>query len=369
MLAPNTPASSVLVHAADFLDLAALERQRAEGLISVREHPETPLRIYNYTARAQYQTAWTPETLACRGLILDPDGFVVARPFQKFFNLSQHLPESSPFPRLPLGSPFLAFEKLDGSLGISYRNPARDRIEIATRGSFTSEQAYWATEWWEKSHGYLEIPEGQTWLFEIIYPGNRIVVDYRDRAELVLLAVVDNATGFDLPLPASWSGAVAGRFDVAEIDHLTALVQDPANFEGFVILFPSTGQRVKVKLDEYVRLHRVLSTCNTRTVWELLSAGQTLDEVLDRVPDDFGGWIRRQEAALLAAYRQIEAECLTLSRDPRVDPADRKAAAQFLTQQKHPPVLFKMLDGKDYAPLIWKAIRPEHALPFVKEEE
>ncbi len=39
----------------------------------------------------------------------------------------------------------------------------------------------------------------KTYLFEIIYPENRIVVNYGDVEELVLLAIIDNATALDLP--------------------------------------------------------------------------------------------------------------------------------------------------------------------------
>lgn len=37
--------------------------------------------MYNYTAKAQYDKLWNEVTLQCRGLILDGDGNVVARPF------------------------------------------------------------------------------------------------------------------------------------------------------------------------------------------------------------------------------------------------------------------------------------------------
>lgn len=351
-----------MTHASEFMNYADLPRLAQEGLITSRPHPESQsLIIYNYTARCAYGDAWTPETLACRGLILDAVGNVEARPFAKFFNLSQHLPESSPYPRLPLGEPFVALEKLDGSLGISYSFKGETRI--ATRGSFESEQARWATAWW-RANG-CSTPVGQTWCFEIIYPGNRIVVDYGDRAELVLLAVIDNATGLDLPLPA-WGGSTARRFDASTVDELLAAPE--SNFEGYVLLFPLTGQRVKVKLDEYVRLHRVLTACSTRTIWELLSSGQGLGDVLERVPDEFYAWVRRQEQQLRGGYTAIEERCREIMRDDRIAILSRKDLAEMFKAHPEPHVLFRMLDGKDYAPLIWKILRPEYGRPFVVEE-
>lgn len=68
-------------------------------------------------------------------------------------------------------------------------------MAIATRGSFTSEQAGHATAVLHTCYPRFEPPEGLTVLFEIVYPGNRIIVDYCDTDDLVLLGAVDTATG------------------------------------------------------------------------------------------------------------------------------------------------------------------------------
>src|SRR5690606_26325973 len=106
-----------------------------------QRHATLPLSILNYTEKAQWDRVWNPVTLTCRGLILDDDNEVVARPFGKFFNLADHEQDD---PRL--GWPCDVYEKLDGSLGIAYRYG--DHVGIATRGSFDSEQAQWATRFW-----------------------------------------------------------------------------------------------------------------------------------------------------------------------------------------------------------------------------
>lgn len=354
-----------MTHASEFLDYSKLSSLVEAGLITRREHPKYPLFIYNYTARAQFDRAWTPETLACRGLILDEDGNVVARPFHKFFNLGEQ------DANLPIGEPFEAFEKLDGSLGIAYREPEWGTIQIATRGAFASEQALWASRWWADNCSDIDIPRGETWLFEIIYPSNRIVIDYKDRAELVLLAVIETSTGLDnaMPYEDEWPFARAQRYDVSTVDELAAhQPSDPSNFEGFVIRYYSTGQRVKVKLPEYLRLHRLLTECSSKSIWELLAAGQSLDEVVDRVPDEFHRWVKQQEATLRAGYNRILATCTKQCLELAVE-GDRKATALRFTQCEHPSVLFKLLDGKDPSPLIWKLLRPEYEKPFVVQHE
>jgi RNA ligase len=191
-------------------------------------------------------------------------------------------------------------------------------------------------------------------------------VNYGDRAELVLLSVRETATDAELPLP-EWGGANVPRYDAETVDELLASANG-GDREGYVIRFPRTGERVKVKLEEYVRLHRVLTGCSARSIWECLSMGQNLDPLLDRVPDEFFAWVRDRERELSRRFEEIRDSCAEIMRDPRVVRDDRKTTAEFFKTQPYPAVLFRMLDGKDYVPLIWKLIRPEHAVPFRRDE-
>lgn len=329
-------------------DLERLEHLVGEGWLRSQRHPEADLWIYNYTERAQYENHWTPETLACRGLILDASGSVVARPFPKFFNYGTEQAANLP------AEPFTVREKFDGSLGILYYLDGEPRI--ATRGSFTSEQAKVGTALLADYE--FEHRPGQTPLFEIIYPENRIVVDYGDRRELVLLAVIDNATGAESAM--GWSGHTAPLVDVDDIDRLHGLAS--SNAEGFVVTFRS-GVRVKVKFEEYVRLHRIVTGVNARNIWESLRDGDDHASLLDGIPDELHAWIRQTELDLLAAFTEYEDACLRVfdARDPG---ADRKAlAAYFIASEADHAVLFRMLDGRSYDDLIWRAVKPEPLTP------
>ena len=42
----------------------------------------------------------------------------------------------------------------------------------------------------------------------------------------------------------------------------------------------------------------------------------------------------------------------------------RKDAAAYFQTCTHTPILFRMLDDRDYAEIIWKMIYPEHAKAF-----
>lgn len=202
------------------LDADNLAAHVEAGTVSMVRHPTEPLRLYNYTARCQYAGAWDAESRACRGLIVDDEDRVLARPFPKFHNLHEHGPESAAGP-VSLVPPLRVFDKLDGSLGIAYHRPSDGQIAWATRGAFMSEQAQWATAWWTEHHGDVDLPDDLTWLAEIIYPANRIVLDYGDRAGLTLLAALSTASGRHVGPDwetdrGAWPGDVVTVFDPAE---------------------------------------------------------------------------------------------------------------------------------------------------------
>ena len=67
--------------------------------------------------------------------------------------------------------PFEVYEKMDGSLGISYT--VDNEIFIATRGSFVSDQSVKANELLNTKYALAKskMNSGITYLFEIIYVG------------------------------------------------------------------------------------------------------------------------------------------------------------------------------------------------------
>jgi len=123
-------------------DYQELVKRVEAGLITMHKHPFLDLEICNYTAKTQYNKMWDNYTLMCRGLILDSQHNIIAKPFPKFFNLNE-TPETSRS-NLPNEIPKIS-EKLDGVLGILY--PEKNKVAISSRGSFTSDQAIWATGW------------------------------------------------------------------------------------------------------------------------------------------------------------------------------------------------------------------------------
>jgi RNA ligase len=339
-----------------------LEQAIQDGFVKVVEHPLHPRKLYNYTQRAQFDNAWNSATMACRGVIVNAGGIVVARPFRKFFNLSQ-------LPCVPDG-PFTVQEKVDGSLGIGYLTPTGG-VAIATRGSFSSDQATWATCWVNATPEYAEfvrdqILSGSTPLFEIVYPQNRIVVDYGQTSGLVYLASISIETGEDVGMQGRWPGQVAPYYEGLDLE--TLIHMERSNAEGFVLKWPC-GTRAKVKHEEYVRLHRILTNVSSKTIWELLKAHQSVDQLIDMVPDEFYEWVRLVMKELNEAFSSVESEALAVLAQVPAD-ASRKEQAEFiLAEAKTPGIVFAMLDGKMYADKIWDLVRPVHSKPFRTDTE
>ena len=335
------------------IDLNKFNELIKEKYLNSQTHPTFPLLIFNYTPKVQYERFWNEETLMCRGLITTLEGEIVARPFKKFFNLDEHsegLPNET----------FSVYDKLDGSLGILYFYD--DKPYIATRGSFTSEQAERANKIFQKKYSHLPFNKEHTYLFEIIYPENRIVVDYGAKEDLVLLAVLDTETGKDLELP-DWELSKVKYYDGLK-DWKTIRALQWENSEGFVIRFES-GFRVKLKFTEYVRLHKILTNFTSRDIWESLREKRKIEEILDNVPDEFYQWVKKIVSQLEAEYKKIE----DLAKSEFKVLENRKDTALYFNKCKYPAILFKLLDNKDYSDFIWRLIKPEIEKPFKIDEE
>ena len=333
-------------------------------LVNEQVHPSFDwLHIYNYTHKCQIESVWGDITTKCRGLIIDTrDNSIVANPFPKFFNLEEFEGKGH---ELPNETPQI-HEKIDGSLGILYW--VDDAPFIATRGSFTSNQSVYATWYFNKHADFSQYDRSRTYLFEIIYPENRIVVKY-DWAGLVLLAVRDTKTGKDYDITSN-PGLKGIRnvepYDGKEVSELKSLEKD--NAEGFVVLYPKAGLRLKVKFDEYVRLHRIVTNVTPRSIWDAMRNGSDLSDILERVPDEFYNWVHDLKIKFERDYWDIILQATKAYENVDIFPTRKEQAIHIMKHYKQfSGVVFAMLDDKDYSQLIWKLIKPKADDAFKKE--
>lgn len=402
-----------MTHLNDLIPATDIHAALDAGLITHKQHPHLPLSIYTYTRTAQYSRAWTTATIHCRGLIADDlTHQIIARPFPKFFNVGEHGQGFDYAPPLPDGEPFEVYDKVDGSLAIVFHYNGQWRA--ASKGSFTSDQAHWAQAWLD-THDTSALWPGTTYLAEMIYPGNRIVVDYGQREDLVLLAAHDH-DGTEIPLRTAaveWThiGSIVRTWPTLPLPELLKLAEantrpdgtptSGISTEGYVIRYTS-GLRAKAKLSEYVRLHKVLTGITEKDIWRMLgmqryadqppklvakalgcppgevtalqaSGTSPLDALLDAVPDEFDAWVHgvidRLERDADALQAQVQDAYWTVDHLGH----DRGVFARAVKQRIDDPAvracMFLMLDGRPTGLHLWRAIKPTTADPFKNDED
>ena len=331
-----------------------------QKLISEQTHPENPLvKIFNYTQKCQFDGAWDTITKQCRGLIMNIEtSEILARPFEKFFNYGEYISKGWP---LPKGTPIVT-EKLDGSLGILYE--LNDKLWIATRGAFTSDQSVWATKWFRENYKYFVLPKNTTLLWEIIYPENRIVVNY-DFSALVLLSMIDNKTGLEMFV--GFDGVFLPPYKIKKVKKMsitnlnTLSAMDEPNSEGFVLYYPESNERMKIKFPEYVRLHKLVTGVSEIAIWEYMKEGKDLNDLLEKVPDEFYKWVHTVQNRLRAEHAKIWGEAnfgVLMAYGLKT----RKEKAMFLLKEykEVSGIAFSILDGEDKKAVqqAWKMVRP-----------
>jgi RNA ligase len=352
-----------------------LEDAIKEQYISVKKHSTEELYIYNYTSKAQYAKAWNKHTLNHRGVIKDKEGNVLYRTFPKFFNLEEVKEQEYGY------SPTLSFkvyDKLDGSLGILYWD-SKDEPAIATRGSFNSDQAKHATEkllpkyrkWVDK------FDKKYTYLFEIIYPQNKIVVDYGDKESLVLLAVIKTDDGSELDISSvDFPEKVKVYEGINDVEKIREILQNNTQ-EGVVIKF-SNNYRVKIKYEEYVRLHRIVTGITPKGIWKIKMYEinpkkykqwkGSVDEIIEKVPDEFYEWVKSIISKLNTAAKEVEDK--VESAYQRIKGLERKEQAGIITTEYKDlsSYLFLKLNNKSYKESILRSLEPKGTQPFKNDE-
>ena len=346
------------------IDWKVLQEYVDKKLIIINKHPEYDIWILNYSKETQFTKTWDIYTMSCRGLVIDAEGNIIARPFEKFMNYEEYDPAT-----IDWSEDFDVFEKMDGSLIILFYYKLVSKWIVASRGSFASEQALEAQKMLDVSL-YDKLEEYMTYLFEILYPQNRIVCNYGNRRELVLLAVIETSTGYEIPYEnvlVSYSKyfTVVKKLELKSFDELRKLINaGEDNKEGVVLRF-TNGFRLKMKFAEYCRLHTIVTNVSNLVVWEHLKNNDDFEELLDRVPDEFNNWLKKTIDILKKEFDDIECQALMeYGKIYLVKGTDRRTFAIDALKTKYSAILFKMYDKRPYDYIIWKQIRPIYSKPF-----
>jgi hypothetical protein len=246
----------------DYIDVDKLRWYVTSGLVTARRHNTLPLTIYCYGKRAVYDEVWDDVTCRTRGLIVDDEGNVIARPYEKFFSIDQYpnllnraaIEEAN-------GNPPVITEKINGCLGILWRY--KEHWGIATKGSFHSPHAEFATQWL-KNHldqtAFIDFPYGYTPVFEIICQEIQPHVIKYPKDGLFLLDLINIETGEEAHGGIVSEYAFKNKLDMAaEINNLSlkdALNADSNKSEGYVVSYRIPGTvplKLKVKFPTFLK--------------------------------------------------------------------------------------------------------------------
>ena len=350
-----------------------LDVELQAGYVKEQKHPTLPLVILNYTDKTTYDRRWNNVTMHCRGLIVDEDYLkVIARGPRKFFNYGE--PSATEY---PLTQPVRVTRKEDGSLGIgwSYDDGEDWRYGIATRGSFTSEQANHASElvFGGSTPHYEVFPDsidqyadlGVSYISEIIYPENRIVLDYEGKDEVYPLGTVDNRTGL-----IEWRPDHDGRLNkVMTLGEALAL-PIPSGEEGHVLdILDANGaviDHLKLKGEWYKTMHAAVFGLTEKRVWEQWCEGDE-PKFIEELPDELQPWALAVAQRLDNEWAEFRRKIRAANTEMRAEIGwthDRKTAAKYIMEYHKDlaPAMFAMLDGNVVKMCDWidKQCKPGH---------
>lgn len=317
------------------LSIKKLKSYVSKSKLRYATHPLHELYIWNYTETIHYEKKWDAITRICRGLVTDFDGNIIARSFPKFFNFEENEHRYT--------DNYRVFDKLDGSLGILFYYDGE--WVFASRGSFVSEQAVEGMKILkEKFPQYECLNCRRSYVFEIIYPLNRIVLNYDDKRTLIFLSSfdVDGPEYLDIEPMRELGFEVVEEFATSKtLEELKNL--NLKNKEGFVIRYDS-GERVKVKFEDYINLHRIVSNLNVKSVFKFCKDGKPLEEILMDIPDEFNEWFRAVYDGIMSKYNEMIAESTELFEKHRTK--DREEFELSVNNEKYAKILFCFYNNK-----------------------
>ena len=333
------------------ISIEKLRKYEKMGKLRSSNHPFEDLSIWNYLETVHFKDDWDETTLMCRALVVEnKTGRIVGRSFSKFFNMEErkHIPTES----------FNVYDKADGSLGLLFFYV--DKWIFTSRGSFTSEQAIKGKEILEEKYPqYIDLNKEFTYSFEIIYPSNRIVVDYGSDVKLIFLTAFnkegEESEIRDEMLENGYDAIEKYDFSSMTLKELKSM--NIPNHEGFVIKY-TNGSRVKVKFEDYVELHKVRTGLNNKKIYDLCCYFERIEDVLQNIPDEFNNWVKNIYDGLLAEYTEIHNQCVPLinreinKKDFFISIKDHELqkfiACLYLKPDTFRSYVYSMLDYKKY---------------------
>lgn len=260
------------------------------------------LLVLKYRPEVTFYDLWNEFYMEVRGVVIDIETMkLVSSPYRKFFNLNEK-PITDIDRVLKLMSKankVIIKNKEDGSM-ISCSKYKNDLI-VSTPGSLTSDQAIWSKKFLNEHYPDLvtKMPSDLTFIFEAIYPDNRIVVDYKGKENLILTNIRNNLTGRLLSEELVEQYAKEYNFQIPEKETIGLLelmerakdreLYPASEKEGWVFVIKSEDEELlfKLKCDDYCELHKIMAFASSpKIIFNAIKEGN-IDDMLSKIPKEF----------------------------------------------------------------------------------
>ena len=300
--------------------------------------------------------------LNMRGIVFI-DEKIVALPFPKFFNLG----EVKYTKDLDMTKIKFANEKIDGSLISVFK--LNGKFYCKSMKSIESDVSKESQKYFDNSlnirlHAFDKISRGLSPMYEYVSSTCKIVIDY-GKSKMFYLGSRDMKTG-EIHYPNESDALVVDApcqfFDSEEINKYLKT----SNVEGVVVTLED-GQMVKLKTEEYCKLHRIVSNFSDKNI---------IESIIDKTYDDLIGQLQQnnlneyKEKAFIInenfwnRYRDIEEyvterfDELNLKYSTRKEIAMHMQFSSMIVPWSH-AMIFKLLDKRPIKELIFKRLREE----------
>jgi len=242
--------------------------------------------MYDYRL-ASYKDFKDNDAFELRGLTFVKNGDRWYRniALQKFFNLGQN--EDWYYDDVKHKTIQRVQNKEDGSL-ITLVSFPEGPVRAKSKMSFESEQAKMAQEIYDTNENYRRLKafcdfSGLTPIFELVSPFNQIVLDYA-QTDLVILQIRKSASGEYLG--PDRMNKICEEFKIPNtrdlipetLEYYIDAKRTMKGIEGWVITLDD-GQMLKVKTDEYLSLHGILTELRIDNIIEM-TLNETIDDAL-----------------------------------------------------------------------------------------
>ncbi|HSI67526.1 MAG TPA: RNA ligase, partial [Planococcus sp. (in: firmicutes)] len=289
-----------------------LQLLRSNKLINERKQPESNISSFNFKREVFHDALWNSQTTKARGLFFNTEtAEIVARSYDKFFNIGEMRSTELASLESSLMFPVQAYVKPNGFLGITGVDAQSDQLIIASKSTTAGPYKEWFEtilmsslpgNTIEKMKEFMN-RTNTSFIFEVIDPNNDPHMVEYEQPHLVLLDIIYRTPKFDrfsyeeLQTTALEFGMIAKERAASFADWQAfahwhdAVTNDwSLEIEGFV-LEDSDGFMTKIKLPYYSFWKWM------RSVKDRVAKGQALstEALADPLAKRFIDWLELHE--------------------------------------------------------------------------